>query len=61
MGNYDEADKLVAQVRQMPVKWGLFDETPDKVAEAISKARPKSPAPAAATSGAATRRRPSPS
>ena len=41
MGNYDEADKLVAAVRQMPVKWGLFDETPDKVGEAITKARPK--------------------
>jgi len=41
MGNYDDADKLVAQVRQMPVKWGLFDETPDKVGEAIAKARPK--------------------
>ncbi len=41
LGNYDEADKLVAQVRQMPVKWGLFDETPDKVGEAIAKARPK--------------------
>jgi len=41
MGNYDEAEKLVAKVRQMPVKWGLFDETPDKVGEAIAKARPK--------------------
>ena len=41
MGNYDDADKLVAQVRQMPVKWGLFDETPDKVGEAIAKTRPK--------------------
>ena len=41
MGNYDDAAKLVAEVRQMPVKWGLFDETPDKVGEAIAKARPK--------------------
>ena len=41
MGNYDDAAKLVAEVRQMPVKWGLFDETPDKVGEAIGKARPK--------------------
>ena len=41
MGNYDDAAKLVAEVRQMPVKWGLFDETPDKVDEAIAKARPK--------------------
>jgi len=52
MGNYDDADKLVAQVRQMPVKWGLFDETPDKVGEAIAKARPKMAGGAAATTGA---------
>ncbi len=51
-GNYDEADRLVAQVRQMSVKWGLFDETPDKVAEAITKARPKSAAGTVATSAA---------
>ena len=42
MGNYDEArDKLVTQAREMPIKWGLFDETPDKVGEAIAKSRPK--------------------
>jgi len=40
-GNYDEATRIVAQVAQMPVKWGLFDETPAKMAEAIAKARPK--------------------
>ena len=53
MGNYDDADKLVAQVRQMPVKWGLFDETPDKVAEAISKTRPKGAASSVATGSGA--------
>ena len=51
MGNYDDAEKLVAEVRQMPVKWGLFDETPDKVGEAIAKVRPKMAG--AATVGAA--------
>ncbi len=25
----------------MNIKWGLFDDTPDKVAEALEKARPK--------------------
>ncbi len=46
-GNYDEASRIVAQVQQMPVKWGLFDETPAKMAEAIAKARPKMVAAAA--------------
>jgi len=41
LGNYDEAARVVAEVQQMPVKWGLFDETPAKLAEAIAKARPK--------------------
>src|SRR5262249_15364378 len=40
-GNYDEASKLVAQAQAMNVQWGLFDDTPAKVAEAIEKARPK--------------------
>ena len=52
LGNYDDADKLVAQVRQMPVKWGLFDETPDKVGEAITKARPKNTSGTTPTGGA---------
>ena len=41
MGNYDEATRIVAEVQKMDVKWGLFDETPAKLAEAIAKARPK--------------------
>jgi len=41
LGNYDDASKLVAEVRAMNVRWGLFDDTPSKVAEAIEKARPK--------------------
>ncbi len=41
MGNYDEASRTVAEVQKMNIKWGLFDETPAKLAEAIAKARPK--------------------
>ena len=47
-GNYDEATRIVEQVKQMPVKYGLFDKTPAKLMEAIAKARPKM---AAAESG----------
>ncbi len=55
MGDYDGASQIVAQVQQMPVKWGLFDETPAKMAEAIAKARPKMTA-ATATAGARDKR-----
>ena len=41
MGNYDEASRIVGDVQKMNIKWGLFDETPAKLAEAIAKARPK--------------------
>ena len=41
MGNYDEAMRVVQEVQKMNVKWGLFDETPAKLAEVIAKARPK--------------------
>ncbi len=41
MGNYDEAMRVVLEVQKMNVKWGLFDETPAKLADAIAKARPK--------------------
>lgn len=44
LGNYDEAAKLVAQTREMNVRWGLFDDTPTKVAETLEKARPKASA-----------------
>ncbi len=49
-GNYDGAAAMVAKARELNIKWGLFDETPDKVAAAIEKARPaKAAAPAVAT------------
>ena len=41
MGGYDDAAAKVSQARALNVRWGLFDDTPDKVAEAIEKARPK--------------------
>jgi type II secretory pathway component GspD/PulD (secretin) len=40
-GNYDEAGKLVEQVRGLNVHWGLFDDTPAKVTADLEKARPK--------------------
>src|SRR5262249_40578928 len=46
-GNYDEAGKLVAQVRTMNVHWGLFDDTPDKVTTDLDKAPPKGTTPSA--------------
>jgi hypothetical protein len=38
-GQFDEAEKFVAEARGLNVKWGFFDETPDKVDKAIEKAR----------------------
>ena len=40
-GNYDAAAAKVAQARALNVRYGLFDDTPAKVSEAIEKARPK--------------------
>jgi type II secretory pathway component GspD/PulD (secretin) len=40
-GNFDEATRIVVEVQKMNIKWGLFDETPTKVAETIAKARSK--------------------
>ncbi|AGA29272.1 type II secretory pathway, component PulD [Singulisphaera acidiphila] len=41
LGDYDAATRLVNEVQVMNVRWGLFDDTPAKVADAIEKARPK--------------------
>ncbi|HEV3164266.1 MAG TPA: type II secretory pathway, component PulD [Isosphaeraceae bacterium] len=41
LGNYDDAAAKLAEVRSLNVKWGLFDDTPTKVAETLEKARPK--------------------
>jgi len=52
LGHYDEADALVVKAEALGVKWGLFDDTPAKVREAIEKARPRlAGEPAAAQAG----------
>ncbi len=50
VGAYDDAAKNVEQARALNIHWGLFDDTPDKVADTLAKARPKTVA-AAPTSG----------
>ena len=40
-GNYDEAATKVAEARTLNVDYTLFDDTPDRVDEALAKARPK--------------------
>ncbi len=39
--HFEAAEKLVAEVRSMNVKWGYFDDTPDKVAETLAKLKAK--------------------
>ena len=39
-GNYDLAQAKVDEARSLEVQWGLFDDTPDKLQEDISKVRP---------------------
>ena len=41
LGNYDAAEKKVAEAEAMNVKWGLFDDTPDEGPQRPGKARPK--------------------
>ncbi|MDR3636471.1 MAG: type II secretory pathway, component PulD, partial [Isosphaeraceae bacterium] len=50
LGQYDDAAKSIDEVRAMDIKWGLFDETPAKLAEVLEKARPKGVAAAAVAS-----------
>ena len=47
-GNYDLAQAKVNEARSLEIQWGLFDDTPDKLQEDISKVRP---APVAAAPG----------
>jgi hypothetical protein len=37
--NFDAAEQILAEAQAMDVKWGLFDESPSRVAEALRKAR----------------------
>jgi type II secretory pathway component GspD/PulD (secretin) len=57
LGNYDEAQKKADAADAMDVKWGLFDDTPAKVGEDITKARPKATVAKAGTSDAPHDRR----
>src|SRR5271166_976937 len=40
-GNFGAAEKKVAEVEALDIKWGLFDDTPTKVRNDLSKERPK--------------------
>jgi type II secretory pathway component GspD/PulD (secretin) len=41
LGNFDEADRKVAEAEALDVKWGLFDDTPAKVRNDLIKERPQ--------------------
>lgn len=41
LGDYDAAEAKVAEARSLDVSYTLFDDTPDRVEDAIAKARPK--------------------
>jgi hypothetical protein len=40
-GQYDEAERMVEEVKALNVRWGFLDDTPAKVTEALAKARAK--------------------
>jgi hypothetical protein len=40
-GQYDEAERLVEEVKTLNVRWGFLDDSPAKVTEALAKARAK--------------------
>jgi type II secretory pathway component GspD/PulD (secretin) len=54
-GNYDGAAAKIAQARSLNIRWGLFDDTPDKVSAVLVKARPTA---VAASPGVQTKDRP---
>ena len=41
LGNFDAAEKKIAEAEAIDVKWGLFDDTPAKVRNDLNKERPK--------------------
>ena len=41
LGNYEAAEKKLAQAETFDVKWGLFDDTPAKVRTDLNKEKPK--------------------
>src|SRR5208283_94893 len=40
-GNFDAAEKKIAEAEAIDIKWGLFDDTPTKVRNDLNKERPK--------------------
>jgi hypothetical protein len=50
-GRFDIAEQAVAEARTLDVQWTLYDETPDRLAEALEKARAKAGQPARARTG----------
>ena len=40
-GNFDAAEKKIAEAEAIDIKWGLFDDTPTKVRTDLNKERPK--------------------
>ncbi len=51
LGNYDGAQQKADEAEALNIKWGLFDDTPAKITEEISKARPKALAAAHTAAG----------
>ena len=41
-GNFNAAEKKIAEAEAIDIKWGLFDDTPTKVRTDLNKERPKS-------------------
>lgn len=50
---FEAAEKFAAEARGLNVKWGFFDDTPDKVLESVLKARAKVGSPAGTAEGQA--------
>jgi hypothetical protein len=48
-GHFDLAEQAIAEARGLDVKWTLFDETPDRMADALAKARVRAGSTAATT------------
>ena len=40
-GNFDAAEKKIAEAEAIDIKWGLFDDTPTKVRTDLNKEQPK--------------------
>src|SRR5262249_17099237 len=38
-GNYDEANRLAGQARKAGSRWGLFEDSPDKLQQDVDKVR----------------------